>query len=151
MLNLCNLHQILKILKRKVTLVAYLFSKLPTVKATVTQMFKYHHFIPPFYGQRVKQCKTLAKSPSEYFYKILLSLWVKLAWKNFLLLIFKLLRVFINTFTDDHKYSFCYIQNHQVLYKMQLCEKLQTFSGFFSPFLKSPSNFENFQKKRWHS
>ena len=30
---------------------------------------------------------------------------------------------------------------------MQLSRKQKTFSGFFSPFLKSSLNFEHFQKK----
>ena len=45
----------LNILKKKMSLVAYVFSKLPTVKGTVTQMFKYHRAIAPSYGQHVKR------------------------------------------------------------------------------------------------
>ena len=35
----------------------------------------------------------------------------------------------------------------QALYQMQLSKKLKAFSGFFSPFSKSSSNFEHFEKK----
>ena len=40
LLKLYNLHQILNILKREMTLAGTVFSKLPTVKGTVTEMFK---------------------------------------------------------------------------------------------------------------
>ena len=133
--------------EKKMFLLAYLFSKLPTVKGTVTQMFKYHRVIAPSYGQRVKRSKTLVKCPWEYFYQNCLLLWSKLTWETSLLLIFELLRVFIETLTADHRYSLCYIWNLQVLHQMQLSKKLKTFPQFFFPFLKSSSNFEHFEKK----
>ena len=136
--------------ERNILMLPYVFSKLPTVKRTVTQMFKYHRVIAPFYGQHVKRSKTLVKCPWEYFYKFSLSLCSKLTWESSLLLIFELLRVFIKTLTADHKYSLCYIWNLQVLWQMQLSKKLKPFSQFFSPFLKSSSNFEHFEKKGWH-
>ena len=40
LLILCNLHQILDILEKMMTLVAYVFSKIHAVKRTLTQMFK---------------------------------------------------------------------------------------------------------------
>ena len=92
-------------------------------------------------------CKTLVKSPWESFDKITLSIWVKLSQESSLLLIFELLRVFIQTLTADHKYSLCYIWNQQVLYQMQLYEKLKIFSRFFISFLKYSWNFEHFEKK----
>ena len=120
--------------EKKMFLLAYLFSKLPTVKGTVTQMFKYHRVIAPSYGQRVKRSKTLVKCPSEYFYQNCLLLWSKLTWETSLLLIFELLRVFIETLTADHRYSLCYIWNLQVLHQMQLSKKLKKFSQFFAHF-----------------
>ena len=133
--------------EKKMFLLAYLFSKLPTVKGTVTQMFKYHRVIAPSYGQRVKRSKTLVKCPWQYFYQNCLLLWSKLTWETSLLLIFELLRVFIETLTADHRYSLCYIWNLQVLHQMQLSKKLKAFPQFFFPFLKSSSNFEHFEKK----
>ena len=70
-----------------------------------------------------------------------------MTWETSLLLIFELLRVFIETLTAYHKYSLCYIWNLQVLHQMQLSKKLKTFPQFFFPFLKSSSNFEHFEKK----
>ena len=49
--------------KKKMSLVPYVFSKLPTVKGTITQMFKWHRVIAHFHSQHVQRCKTLAKSP----------------------------------------------------------------------------------------
>ena len=40
LLNFLNLHQILNIFKKKMTLVAYVFLKLQIVKVMVRQMFK---------------------------------------------------------------------------------------------------------------
>ena len=40
LLNFLNLHQILDIFKKKMTLVAYVFLKLQIVKVMVRQMFK---------------------------------------------------------------------------------------------------------------
>ena len=136
--------------EKKIFLVAYVFSKLPTLKGTVTQMFKYHRVIAPFYGQHVKRSKTFVKCPWEYFYEISLLVWSKLTWEASLLLIFELLRVFIETLTADHKYSLCYIWKLQVLHQMQLSKKLKAFSHFL-PIFEIFIKFWTFWKKRWHS
>ena len=136
-----------KLFESKIFLLPYIFSKLPTVKRTVTQIFRYHRVIAPFYGQHVKRSKTLVKCPWEYFCQTCLLLWSKLAWGTSLLLIFELLRVFIETLTADSRYSLCYIWNLKVLHQMQLSKKLKTFSGFFCPFLKFSSHFEHFEQK----
>ena len=68
--------------EKKMFLLPYVFSKFPTVKGTVTQMFKYHRAIAPSYGQHVKQSKTLVKCPWEYFYQTCLLLWSKLTWET---------------------------------------------------------------------
>ena len=62
-------------------------------------------------------------------------------------MMFELLRVFIKLLTPDYKYFLGYMWTLQVLYQMQLSEKLKIFSQFFSKFLKSSSNFEHFEKK----
>ena len=134
-------------LERKIFLLLSIFSKLPNVKRTVTPMFKYHRVIAPFYGQHVKRSKTLVKCPWKYFYKTCLLLWSKLTWETSLLLIFELLRVFIETLTADHRYSLCYIWNLQVLHQIQWSKKRTTFPQFFFPFLKSSSHSKHFEKK----
>ena len=67
--------------------------------------------------------------------------------KQSLLVICKILRLFVNTFTAYDKSS---ILNREYLthpIHMQLSQKQETFSDFFSAFLKSRLNFEEMQKK----
>ena len=67
--------------------------------------------------------------------------------KNSILLIFRNLRLFVNTMTADNKYSLLNRDNLMQPIQMQLYRKQKTFSDFFSAFLKSSLNFEHFQKK----
>ena len=67
--------------------------------------------------------------------------------KPLLLVIFKLLPLFVKTLTAGDKYSLSNIWNLQDLIQIQLSKKVKTFSEFFSPFLKSASNFRHFDKK----
>ena len=59
----------------------------------------------------------------------------------------KISGVFLNTLTDDGKYSLLYNDNLLQPIQILLSQKQKTFSQFFSPFLKSTLNFEHFQKK----
>ena len=58
-----------------------------------------------------------------------------------------MLSLFVNTFTDDDKYCLFYRDNLTQLIQIALSQKQKNFSKFFSAFLKSTSNFDNFQKK----
>ena len=64
-----------------------------------------------------------------------------------MLVLWKILRLFVNTLTDDDKYCLLYRDNLTQTMQILLSQKQQTFSQFFSPFLKSTLNFELFQKK----
>ena len=59
----------------------------------------------------------------------------------------KILRLFLNTLTDDDKYSLLYRDNLMEPIQIILSQKQKTFSRFFSAFLKSTLNFEHFQEK----
>ena len=59
----------------------------------------------------------------------------------------KILRLFLNTLTDDDKYCLLYRDNLTQPIQILLSQKQETFSEFFSAFLKSTLNFENFQNK----
>ena len=59
----------------------------------------------------------------------------------------KSLRLFVNTLTDDDNYCLLYRDNLTQTIQILLSQKQQTFSRFFSPFLKSTLNFADFQKK----
>lgn len=90
-----NLHQILNILNKKMTLTAYVIWKLQTPKVMVTQTSKSLRFITPFYGQHVQGSQTLVKSLWEYFHEFVLSILEKLTWKTSSLVIFELLPLFL--------------------------------------------------------
>ena len=64
-----------------------------------------------------------------------------------MLVLWKSLRLFVNTLTDDDKYCLLYRDNLTQPIQILLSEKLNTFSQLFSAFLKSTLNFEHFQKK----
>ena len=55
--------------------------------------------------------------------------------------------LFVKILTDDEKYSLLYRHNLTQPIQILLSQKQNTFSQFFSAFLKSTLNFENFQKK----
>ena len=58
-----------------------------------------------------------------------------------------MLRHFVNTLTDDDKYSLLYRDNLIQPIQILLSLKQKTFSEFFSAFLKSTLNFEHSRKK----
>ena len=71
----------------------------------------------------------------------------ELNYKKSLLVIFKILRLFVNTLSAVDKYS---LPNREYLtqpIQMQLSQKLKIFSQFLSAFSTSMLNFEHFQKK----
>ena len=64
-----------------------------------------------------------------------------------MLVLCKLSGLFLNTLTDDDKYSLLYGDNLMQAIQILLSQKQKTFSQFFSAFLKSTLDFEHFQKK----
>ena len=64
-----------------------------------------------------------------------------------MLVLWKILRLFVNTLTDNDKYCLLYRDNLTQPIQILLSQKQQTFSEFFSAFLKSTLNFEHFQNK----
>ena len=64
-----------------------------------------------------------------------------------MLVLCKILRVFVNTLTDDDKYSVLYKDNLMQPIQILLSQKKKTFSEIFSAFLKSTLNFDHFQTK----
>ena len=63
-----------------------------------------------------------------------------------MLVLCKILGLFVNTLTDDGKYSLVYRDNLTQPIQILLSQKQKTFSQFFSAVLKSTLNFEHFQK-----
>ena len=64
-----------------------------------------------------------------------------------MLVLCKILRLFVNTLTDDDKYSILYRDNLTQPIQILLSRKKNTFSKLFSAFLKSTLNFAHFLKK----
>ena len=64
-----------------------------------------------------------------------------------MLVLWKILRSFVNTLSDDDKYCLLYKDNLTKPIQILLSQKEKTFSEFLSPFLKSTLNFEHFQTK----
>ena len=64
-----------------------------------------------------------------------------------MLVLCKILGLFVNTLTDDRKYSLLYRENLTQPIEILLSQKRKTFSRFFSAFSKSTLNFGHFQQK----
>ena len=64
-----------------------------------------------------------------------------------MLVLWEILRPFVNTLSEDDKYCLLYKDNLLQPLQILLSQKQKTFSEFFSAFLKSTLNFEHFQKK----
>ena len=64
-----------------------------------------------------------------------------------MLVLWKILRVFVNTLTDGEKYSLLYRDNLTEPIKTLLSQKQKTFSQFFCAFLKSKLNFAHYERK----
>ena len=64
-----------------------------------------------------------------------------------LLVIFEVLRMFVNILTVDGKYSLRKRENLQQTTEMQFSKKQKSFKEFFAAFLKSTSHFEHFEKQ----
>ena len=58
-----------------------------------------------------------------------------------------ILGLFVNTLTDDDKYSLLYRDNLTQQIQILLSQKPETFSEICSEILKPTLNFEHFQKK----
>ena len=145
--QLRNLDQILNIFQKKKILIANVFAKLATVQGLVTPLTIQRRLIPSFGSQHVKRYETPVKSTWEHFYHIFSALWGEIIWKTSAWLKFGRTGLFVNTWIAYYKYPVPDCQNLLFPIQIQLSLKQKTFSRFFVPFMESPSNFEQFQKK----
>ena len=65
-----------------------------------------------------------------------------------MLVLCKILGLFVNTLTEDGKYSLLYRDNLMQQIQILLSQEPKTFSKLSSEILKLTLNFEHFQKKR---
>ena len=129
------------------TLIAYLFLRLPPAENLVRYMSKKSRFRLPFQKEHGKRVPTLLKFEWQNLYHIYWSTRRQFSCKKSLLVICKSLRLFVNTTSAVDKCSLPNRDNLMEPIHMQLSQKLKTFSEFFSLFSKSMLNFECFQKK----
>ena len=134
------------------TLIVDVFPKLRTSKGVVRSMSIKSRFRGLFKKQHSKRAQILLKSEQQHFtiFIDLMGMQLKCK-KSHMLVICKSLRLFVDTFTVDDKYFLLTKENLTQPIQMQLSQKQKTLSQFFSQFLKSNYNFENFQKKKWPS
>ena len=137
--------------QKKMTLIADVFPKLRTPKYVVKQMSKKSRFRGHFDRQDGKGDQTMLKFERNQLYHISWSLWRQLFWKQSLLVISKVLRIFVNILTADDKYFLLNRNNLRHPIQMQLSQKQKAFSEILSAILKYMLNFEHFRKKRWAS
>ena len=69
-----------------------------------------------------------------------------MSWKKSPSVLYKILRLFVNSLTADDKYSGSNMQNLPQQFQTPLSQKEKNFSGFFIAFLKCALNLEHFQK-----
>ena len=64
-----------------------------------------------------------------------------------MLVLCKILKLLVNTLTDDDRYSLLYRDNLTQPIQILLSQKRMASFPFFAEFFKSTLNFEHFQKK----
>ena len=135
------------IFKKKMNLIAYLFLTLQPAKNVVRYMCKNSPSRLPFQKEHAKRVSALLISERQHLYHIYWSMGRQFNCKKSVLVIWKILRLFVNTFSAVDKYS---LPNREYLtqpIQVQLSQKQKTFPWFFSAFSESKSNFEPFQRK----
>ena len=137
----------MNILKKKMTLIAYLFLRLRPAKNVVRYMSKKSCFRLPFQKEHGKRVSTLFIFERQHLYHIYWSTRRQFSCKKSLLVICKSLRLFVNTRSAVDKCSLPNRDNFMQLIHMQLSQKIKTFSLFFNVFWKSRLSFEHFQNK----
>ena len=144
--HLWNLHQILKILKKKMMVIANVFPKLRTVENFVTLLSKKRPLWTPLKSEHAKVSGIVAKSHWERFYHVFSLFWGKVDLENVSPRVRWNVRVFVSTLTVDGMSPVQYCENLQLPIQMQVSEKRKTFSQFFVPYLDSTSSFTHFEK-----
>ena len=137
----------MSIFKEKITLIADIFPILRTSKNRVKQISKKSTFRGPFKNQHVKGEQTVLKSERHHFYHIYWALLRQLSWKKYLLVTWKVLKMFANIFFANDKYSLLNSDNLRQPIQMQLSQKRKIFSQFVSAFLKMQIQFCKFSEK----
>ena len=110
-------------------------------------MSKKSHFRGSFEMLHGKQAETLSKSKRQHLYHIYWSLWRQFSWKKSLLVICKILGLFLNTLTADHKYSLLLRDNLSNIFKSNYLGNNRHFREFFLYLGNLDSILKNFKKE----
>ena len=129
------------------TLIAYLFLRLQPAKNMVRYTCKKFPSRLHLQKEHAKPVSALFKSERQHHYHINWSMGRQLNCKKSLLVIWKVLRLFVNTFSAVDKYSLPIREYLTQPIQVQLSEKSKTVPWLYSAFSKSKLNFEHFQKK----
>ena len=141
------MHKIYNILKKRMSVLAYLFPKLLFRKEVATETSRRSCFRTPFVDQRINWFQTPLKVASHHYYPFSPSISGKLSWKKTALLWLKILRLFVNTLPADDKYSCRNMKNFLQQLQTLLSKKRKTIFGFFIAFLKCAWNLLDFEEK----
>ena len=116
--------------QKNMTLIVDLCPKLRTPKNLVRSMPKKSFFRGSYQKQHRKRAQTLLKFKRQHLYIFYWSLWRQLSCKMFLLVRYKISRLFPNTLKGDGMYSLLNRDNLTQTIQMQLSQK-KLFSDFF--------------------
>ena len=136
LLHFWNVHEIYNILRKTMSVLAWLFPKLLFPKEVATEISRKSCFRTPFSNQRVNGFQTLFKVARHHYYPFFPWIPGKFSWKKVSLLWTQILRLFANTLAADDKYSCRNMQNFRQQLQTPSSPKPNVFSGFFIPFLK---------------
>ena len=124
----------MNIFKKRMTLIAYLFLRVPLAKNVVRYMCKKSRFRLLFQKEHGKRMSTLFKLERQHLRHICCTTEARFSGKNSLLVICKSLRLFVNTMSAVDKCSIPNRENLKQPNDMQLCQKLKIFLNFFLHF-----------------
>ena len=140
----------MKIFKKTMTLIAYLFLRVRYAKNVIRYMCKNSRFRLPFQKEHGKRVSTLFKFERQHLYHIYWSTGRQFSCKKSLLVICKSLRLFVNTMSAVDKCTLPHRDNLMESILMQLSEKLKIFVILFC-ILEIQIKFWTFREKRWPS
>ena len=124
----------MNIFKKRVTLIAYLFLRLRPAKSVFRYMSKRSCFRLPFQKEHPKRVSTLFESERQHLWHICCSTGMQFSCKKSLLVIWKSLRLFVNTASAVDKCSLPKRDNLMQPIHMQLSQKLKIFHNFLLHF-----------------
>ena len=124
----------MNIFKKRMTLIAYLFLRLPLAKNVVRYMCKKSRFRLSFQNEHGERVSNLFKFEPQNLYHIYWSTRRHFSCKKFLLVICKCLRLFVNKTSAVDKCSHPNRDNLMQTIHMILSEKLKIFLNFLLHF-----------------